>query len=79
MGWGRLKWVYFATWWVLNVVFNIYNKKVSNAFPYPWMTSTLSLAAGSLIIIISWAAKVSEAPNTDFDFWKTLLPVSDTI
>ena len=34
--------VYFATWWALNVVFNIYNKKVLNAFPYPWLTSTLS-------------------------------------
>ncbi|CAM8879348.1 unnamed protein product [Rhodiola kirilowii] len=27
--------VYFATWWALNVVFNIYNKKVLNAFPFP--------------------------------------------
>src|ERR1035441_6312173 len=39
--------IYFATWWSLNVVFNIYNKKVLNAFPFPWLTSTLSLAAGS--------------------------------
>ncbi|CAM8986947.1 unnamed protein product [Rhodiola kirilowii] len=68
--------VYFATWWALNVVFNIYNKKVLNVFPYPWLTSTLSLAAGSLIMIISWATKLVEAPNTDFEFWKTLLPVA---
>uniref|UniRef100_A0A7N0TY50 Sugar phosphate transporter domain-containing protein n=1 Tax=Kalanchoe fedtschenkoi TaxID=63787 RepID=A0A7N0TY50_KALFE len=68
--------VYFATWWALNVVFNIYNKKVLNAFPYPWLTSTLSLAAGSLIMIISWATKLAEAPKTDFEFWKTLLPVA---
>ena len=26
--------IYFATWWALNVVFNIYNKKVLNAFPW---------------------------------------------
>uniref|UniRef100_A0A7N0UR93 Sugar phosphate transporter domain-containing protein n=1 Tax=Kalanchoe fedtschenkoi TaxID=63787 RepID=A0A7N0UR93_KALFE len=68
--------VYFATWWALNVVFNIYNKKVLNAFPYPWLTSTLSLAAGSLIMIISWATKLAEAPKTDTEFWKTLLPVA---
>ncbi|KAK3024279.1 hypothetical protein RJ639_043141 [Escallonia herrerae] len=68
--------VYFATWWALNVVFNIYNKKVLNAFPFPWLTSTLSLAAGSLIMLISWALKVAEAPNTDFEFWKTLFPVA---
>ncbi|GMH24978.1 hypothetical protein Nepgr_026821 [Nepenthes gracilis] len=68
--------IYFATWWALNVVFNIYNKKVLNAFPYPWLTSTLSLATGSLMMLISWATRIAEAPNTDFDFWKTLLPVA---
>ncbi|PWA48801.1 hypothetical protein CTI12_AA482850 [Artemisia annua] len=45
---------YFATCWFLNVIFNIYNKKVLNAFPFPWLTSTLSLAAGSLIMLVSW-------------------------
>ncbi|KAG6477056.1 glucose-6-phosphate/phosphate translocator 2, chloroplastic-like [Zingiber officinale] len=68
--------VYFATWWALNVVFNIYNKKVLNAFPYPWLTSTLSLAAGSLIMLASWAARVAEPPKTDLDFWKSLAPVA---
>ncbi|KAK1407039.1 hypothetical protein QVD17_38649 [Tagetes erecta] len=68
--------VYFATWWFLNVIFNIYNKKVLNAFPYPWLTSTLSLAAGSAIMLISWATKVAEAPNTDLEFWKALFPVA---
>ncbi|XP_010538047.1 PREDICTED: glucose-6-phosphate/phosphate translocator 1, chloroplastic-like [Tarenaya hassleriana] len=68
--------VYFATWWALNVVFNIYNKKVLNAYPYPWLTSTLSLAAGSLIMLVSWATRIAEAPQTDFEFWKTLFPVA---
>ncbi|CAI0437119.1 unnamed protein product [Linum tenue] len=68
--------VYFATWWALNVVFNIYNKKVLNAFPYPWLTSTLSLACGSLMMLISWATRITPAPKTDFEFWKTLLPVA---
>jgi solute carrier family 35 protein E1 len=68
--------IYFATWWALNVVFNIYNKKVLNAFPYPWLTSTLSLAMGSLIMLVSWATRIAEAPKTDFDFWKALAPVA---
>lgn len=68
--------IYFATWWALNVVFNIYNKKVLNAFPYPWLTSTLSLACGSLMMLLSWATRMAEAPKTDLDFWKTLFPVS---
>lgn len=68
--------LYFATWWALNVVFNIYNKKVLNAFPYPWLTSTLSLAAGSLMMLISWATRIAEAPKVDLEFWKALFPVS---
>ncbi|GAV68608.1 EamA domain-containing protein/TPT domain-containing protein [Cephalotus follicularis] len=68
--------IYFATWWALNVVFNIYNKKVLNAFPYPWLTSTLSLATGSLMMLISWATRIAETPKTDFEFWKTLFPVA---
>ncbi|KAK4372714.1 hypothetical protein RND71_008098 [Anisodus tanguticus] len=68
--------VYFATWWALNVVFNIYNNKVLNAFPFPWLTSTLSLAAGSLTMLVSWGSKIAETPKTDFDFWKALFPVS---
>jgi solute carrier family 35, member E1 len=67
--------IYFATWWALNVVFNIYNKKVLNAFPFPWLTSTLSLAAGSFIMLVSWATRIAEAPKTDMDFWKALAPV----
>ncbi|KAK8921833.1 hypothetical protein KSP39_PZI020638 [Platanthera zijinensis] len=68
--------IYFATWWALNVVFNIYNKKVLNAFPYPWLTSTLSLACGSLMMLVSWAIRIAEAPKTDLDFWKALFPVA---
>ncbi|XP_042489086.1 glucose-6-phosphate/phosphate translocator 2, chloroplastic-like [Macadamia integrifolia] len=68
--------IYFATWWALNVVFNIYNKKVLNAYPFPWLTSTLSLAAGSLIMLVSWALRIAEAPKTDLEFWKTLFPVA---
>lgn len=68
--------VYFATWWALNVVFNIYNKKVLNAYPYPWLTSTLSLACGSLMMLFSWATGIAETPKTDLEFWKSLFPVS---
>ncbi|ESW25918.1 hypothetical protein PHAVU_003G076600 [Phaseolus vulgaris] len=68
--------LYFATWWALNVVFNIYNKKVLNAFPYPWLISTLSLAAGSLMMLISWATRVADVPKLNLEFWKALFPVA---
>ncbi|XP_047317149.1 glucose-6-phosphate/phosphate translocator 1, chloroplastic-like [Impatiens glandulifera] len=68
--------IYFAIWWSLNVVFNIYNKKVLNVYPYPWLTSTLSLATGSIIMLIAWITKIADAPNIDMDFWKSLFPVA---
>ncbi|KAL5973455.1 glycerol-3-phosphate O-acyltransferase 2 [Asimina triloba] len=68
--------IYFAIWWALNVVFNIYNKKVLNVFPFPWLTSTLSLATGSLMMLISWATGIADAPETDLHFWKALAPVA---
>lgn len=68
--------IYFAIWWSFNVVFNIYNKKVLNVFPYPWLTSTLSLAAGSLIMLGSWTTRIVQPPKTDLDFWKALTPVA---
>ena len=77
-GWKLKIGVYFVTWWALNVVFNIYNKKVLNAFPYPWLTSTLSLAAGSLIMLASWITRIAETPDVDLDFWKALAPVKST-
>ncbi|KAK7838914.1 glucose-6-phosphate/phosphate translocator 2 [Quercus suber] len=49
---------------------------VLNAFPYPWLTSTLSLATGSLMMLISWATRIADAPKTDLEFWKTLFPVA---
>jgi solute carrier family 35 protein E1 len=74
---GRVKiGIYFATWWALNVVFNIYNKKVLNVFPFPWLTSTLSLLAGSTIMLLSWALRIVPAPDVDVDFWKGLAPVA---
>ncbi len=70
---------YFVLWWSLNVVFNIYNKKVLNVFPYPWLTSTLSLAAGSTIMLLSWATRLAAAPELDVEFWKNLAPVRHLI
>lgn len=57
------------------MVFNIYNKKVLNAFPYPWLTSMLSLAVGSAIMLVSWGVRIAEAPKVDVEFWKALFPV----
>ncbi|KAL2931542.1 Glucose-6-phosphate/phosphate translocator 2 chloroplastic, partial [Bienertia sinuspersici] len=62
--------IYFATWWSLNVVFQHLQQESVNAFPYPWLTSTLSLAAGSFIMLVSWAARVADPPRLTLNFGK---------
>lgn len=68
--------LYFAVWWSLNAVFNIYNKKVLNAFPFPWLTSALSLAMGSVFMLSLWGLRLVEPPDVDAEFWKGLAPVA---
>ncbi|KAL9856127.1 putative sugar phosphate transporter domain-containing protein [Arabidopsis thaliana] len=41
-----------------------------------WLTLTLSLAYGSLMMLVSWVTRVAEALKIDLDFWKSLFPVA---
>ncbi|GAQ87030.1 hypothetical protein KFL_003260130 [Klebsormidium nitens] len=66
----------FGLWYFNNVVFNIYNKKVLNVFPAPWLTSTLSLVAGSSIMAVLWATKLQKYTEVDGKFFKALAPVA---
>lgn len=66
----------FGLWYFNNVVFNIYNKKVLNAFPAPWLTSTLSLIAGSSIMGVLWATKLQKYTSVDKKFFQALAPVA---
>ena len=68
--------LYFTVWWSLNAAFNIYNKKVLNAFPFPWLTSVLSLAMGSAIMLALWGLRFVQPPDVDEEFWKALAPVA---
>jgi len=71
---------YFLLWWTLNVVFNIYNKKVLNAYPYPWLTSSLLPGSRRRNHVYPVAHQDRrDSRNTDLDFWKGLLPVSTSL
>uniref|UniRef100_A0A6U2FK39 Sugar phosphate transporter domain-containing protein n=1 Tax=Hemiselmis andersenii TaxID=464988 RepID=A0A6U2FK39_HEMAN len=47
--------VYMIAWYTLNVQYNLYNKKILNAFPYPYMVSLSQLASGIIYILPVWA------------------------
>ncbi|GBG45767.1 hypothetical protein CBR_g79225, partial [Chara braunii] len=68
--------IIFALWYAFNVVFNIYNKKVLNVFPFPWLTSTFSLLAGTLFMLGAWAIKAQPPPPLSKEFMMALAPVA---
>ncbi|XP_008808381.2 xylulose 5-phosphate/phosphate translocator, chloroplastic-like [Phoenix dactylifera] len=65
--------VVFGLWYFQNVVFNIYNKKVLNIFPYPWLLASFQLFVGSLWMAFLWASRLQPFPRVSKRFFAALL------
>ncbi|KAJ6825247.1 xylulose 5-phosphate/phosphate translocator, chloroplastic [Iris pallida] len=65
--------VVFGLWYFQNVVFNIYNKKVLNVFPYPWLLASFQLLVGSLWMSSLWLARLQPFPEASPRFLLALL------
>merc|ERR1719453_1912292 len=63
------------TWFFLNVMYNITNKKCQNAFPMPWTMTVVSLFVGIPWVLMLWATGIRKAPKIDMKGWKVLLPI----
>ena len=65
----------FFSWFFLNVMYNITNKKCQNAFPMPWTMTVVSLFVGIPWVMLLWASGIRKAPKIDMAGWKVLLPI----
>ncbi|KAJ4721408.1 Glucose-6-phosphate/phosphate translocator 1, chloroplastic [Melia azedarach] len=65
--------VVFGLWYFQNIVFNIYNKKVLNIFPFPWLLASFQLFAGSIWMLILWSLKLQPCPKITKPFIVALL------
>jgi solute carrier family 35 protein E1 len=65
--------VVFGFWYFQNIVFNIFNKKALNIFPYPWLLASFQLLCGSIFMIILWASKLQKCPKISKSFIVALL------
>jgi len=54
---------YFLAWYVLNVAYNIYCKKVLNVCPLPWTFAVLQLGMGILYLAPQWLSGVRSFPK----------------
>jgi solute carrier family 35 protein E1 len=62
----------FFLWYVLNVGYNIGNKRVLNALPIPWTAATVELFFGFPYVALLWTTRMRKAPRLSLDNIKTL-------
>lgn len=63
----------FGMWYLQNVIFNIYNKKALNLFPYPWLLASFQLLVGSLWMAFLWVTGIQPYPKVSKKFFIALL------
>ncbi|XP_024032550.1 xylulose 5-phosphate/phosphate translocator, chloroplastic-like, partial [Morus notabilis] len=65
--------VVFGLWYFQNIVFNIYNKKALNVFPFPWLLASFQLFVGSIWMLLLWSLKLQPRPKISKPFILALL------
>mmetsp|Transcript_5985 Transcript_5985/g.20399 ORF Transcript_5985/g.20399 Transcript_5985/m.20399 type:complete len:388 (+) Transcript_5985:62-1225(+) len=65
----------FATWFFLNVQYNLCNKQVQNVFPMPWTMTVVSLFVGIPYVLFMWASGLRKPPKINEGGWKKLFPI----
>jgi solute carrier family 35 protein E1 len=67
--------VYFALWYALNSVYNVYNKKVLNQVSIPWTLATSQLIIGCFWFLPLWLTRLRPAPKFGMQDLKWLGPL----
>ncbi|KAF5185518.1 triose phosphate/phosphate translocator, chloroplastic-like [Thalictrum thalictroides] len=67
---------FFFMWYILNVIFNILNKKVYNYFPYPYFVSAVHLLVGVVYCLVSWSLGLPKRAPISKDLLLILTPVA---
>lgn len=67
--------VYFALWYALNALYNVYNKKVLRIVDIPWTLATSQLCIGCVWFLPLWITGLRVAPKFATVDLKWLLPL----
>lgn len=67
---------YFFLWYAFNIIYNISNKKLLNAFPFPWTVAWVQLAVGVVYVVPLWLLRIRRAPHIPMEEVRNLLPVA---
>ncbi|CAL4910125.1 unnamed protein product [Urochloa decumbens] len=63
-------------WYTLNIYFNIYNKLVLKAVPFPYTITTFQFASGSFFITLMWLLNLHPKPRLSLRQYAKLLPLA---
>ncbi|KAG8084938.1 hypothetical protein GUJ93_ZPchr0010g7265 [Zizania palustris] len=63
-------------WYLLNIYFNIYNKLVLKAVPFPYTITTFQFASGSFFITLMWLLNLHPKPSLSLGQYAKILPLA---
>ncbi|KAF8727041.1 hypothetical protein HU200_019538 [Digitaria exilis] len=63
-------------WYMLNICFNIYNKLVLKAVPFPYTITTFQFASGSFYITLMWLLNLHPRPRLSLKQYAKILPLA---
>ncbi|KDD72777.1 hypothetical protein H632_c2913p0, partial [Helicosporidium sp. ATCC 50920] len=77
-GWGStlLLGALFGAWYLFNIYFNIYNKQVLKAYPYPLTVTAFQFLVGSALSLGMWGLGLHAPPVVDGAVARTLSPLA---
>ncbi|KAK3133042.1 hypothetical protein QOZ80_6AG0531290 [Eleusine coracana subsp. coracana] len=66
----------FGLWYLFNIYFNIYNKQVLKALPYPINITTVQFAVGTVIALFMWITGILKRPKISGAQLLAILPLA---
>ncbi|KAJ1261942.1 hypothetical protein BS78_09G067600 [Paspalum vaginatum] len=63
-------------WYLLNIYFNIFNKLVLKAVPFPYTITTFQFASGSFFITLMWLLNLHPKPRLSLKQYAKILPLA---
>ncbi|PHT91735.1 Phosphoenolpyruvate/phosphate translocator 2, chloroplastic [Capsicum annuum] len=68
--------VMFGIWYLLNIFYNIYNKQVLKAFPFPATVTAFQFGCGTLLILFMWGFRLHPIPKISKSQFKAIFSLA---
>lgn len=66
----------FGVWYLLNIYYNIFNKQVLKAFPFPTTVTAFQFGCGTVIVNLMWALHFHHRPKINRSQFAAILPLA---